>query len=167
MIHAEQRHGKYSYVKSLIFNLHGIVVLAFKNNHKLYTLDLKGLINLPFYIIGINYEFSVCDRGMTAAEKYFNYNDPLIYSQMQIMAESTNDIFGDNINLTLTPDVDPWLQYGMSFQPGKVYDLSPFPIVMSKPKMNVSFDIYIDPSYVLVGNQLEYIPSFKLFIGTN
>lgn len=168
MIHAEQKHGKYSYVKSLIFNLHGVVTLGFKNNHKLYTLDLKGLVNLPFYIIGVNYEVDIWDQGMTAREKSFNHNDPLIFSQMQIMTESTSDIFGDNINHTLTQEASyPWLNYAMSFQPGRVYDLSAFPIVTSEPRMNISFDMYIDPSYVLVGNELECVPSFKLFIGVN
>ncbi len=167
MIQAELKHGRYSYLKSLIFNLHGIEVMALKNNHLLYTLDLKGLIHLPFYIIGVNYEVSLCDRGMTAAEKYFNYNDPLFFTHMQIMAESTNDIHGDNINHTLTPDDPAWKHYSMSFQPGRVYNLSSFPIVITEPKFNIIFDVFIDPSYVIVGNQLECIPSFKLFVGTN
>jgi hypothetical protein len=158
---------KYKYIKSLVFNLHGVVALVAKNNHLIYTLDLKGIIQLPYYIIGVNYEVRIFDQGMTASEKVFNYNDPLVSSQMQILAESTSDIYGDNINYTLTPDVFPWLSYSMTFQPGRVYNLLSFPIVISNPKQNVVFDVYVDPAYTVVGNELQCIPSFKLFIGTN
>ncbi|MBA7532812.1 hypothetical protein ES705_25042 [subsurface metagenome] len=159
---------KYKYVKSLVFNLHDFVVLSLQNNHLTYTIDLKGIINLPFYIIGVNYEVMIIDisnEPMYMINKLFNYNDPLIATQMQIMAESTNEIYGDNINYTLTEG--DWMRYNMSFQPGRTYNLSSFPIVITQPKQNIVFDVFLDVTIVLIGLEFQCIPSFKLFIGTN
>ncbi|MBA7550041.1 hypothetical protein ES705_42547 [subsurface metagenome] len=162
-----KKDQKYKYEKTLVFNLHAIVVLALKNNHLLYTLDLKGMINLPFYLIGVNYEVLITDYDVYESEivKTFNYNDPLISTHMSILCESTNDIYGDNINYTITPD--NWKRYSMSFQPGRIYDLSFSPVVISESKQNIIFDIYIDPTYTPAGVEFQCTPSFKLFIGTN
>ena len=155
---------KYKYTKSLIYDYHGIIAINKKNNHFVYSFNLKGLINLPFYIIGVNWEFWLADENMGTKEKIFNYNDPLIFSQMQIVAQSTSDVFGDSMNVSITDS--NWAHYSMSFQPGKVYDLKPFPIVMPEPIFNIILDVFVDNSVTVLG-ALEWLPSFKLFIGTN
>lgn len=155
---------KFNHVQSLIFDYHGIIAINKKSNHFFYTLNLRGIITLPFYIIGVNWEFYLSDENMGTKEKIFNYNDPLIFAQMQFVAQSTSDVFGDFPNLTITDS--NWAHYNMSFQPGKVYDLTPFPIVVSSPVNYIMFDVFVDDSVTVLG-ALEWLPSFKLFIGTN
>ncbi|MBA7534619.1 hypothetical protein ES705_26868 [subsurface metagenome] len=155
---------KYKHVQSLIFDYHGIITLNKKSNHFSYSLNLRGIINLPFYIIGVNWEFYLYDEDMGTKAKIFNYNDPLIFAQMQFVAQSTSDVFGDQPNLLIADS--NWAHYNMSFQPGKVYDLTPFPIVVSSPFNYIMFDVFVDNSYTVVG-ALEWLPSFKLFIGIN
>ncbi|MBA7569224.1 hypothetical protein ES708_10962 [subsurface metagenome] len=155
---------KYKHVQSLVFDYHGIIIINKKSNHFSYTLHLHGIMNLPFYIIGVNWEFYLNDENMGIKEKVFNYNDPLIFAQMQFVGQSTSDVFGDLPNLAITDS--NWAHYSMSFQPGKVHDLTLFPIVVSSLTNYIMFDIFVDNSYTVLG-ALEWLPSFKLFIGTN
>jgi len=158
---------KYKYVKSLIFNHHGNIEIAKKNNHFVYTVDFRGVLQLPLYIVGVNYECIVWDEGMPDIEKKFNYNDPLFTSRMQIVNQSTNKVYGDNVDLTITGHDCVWARYSMSFNVGVLYDLTPFPVIVSDPVNLFIFDVFIDNSYTMLGAQLFWVPSFKLIIGTN
>ena len=157
-----QQTSRYGYVKCLNFTEFANNAINVGNNHFNYTFDFKGILNLTYYIVGVAYEPIIWDVKLGVIEKRFNYYDPLIQTQMQISMQSTNDIIGDNFDLSVSAGT--WSRHVVTFSPGKLHDMSNFPLLVTDSTSYYIFDAFVDKSYT--PTQLYFLARFMLFVGT-
>jgi hypothetical protein len=154
---------RYKYEKTITLNQSSAVVCDLGNNHFVHTFNFTGIITPPFYLIGLIYEPYLWDDNYGETDKVFNYYDPLINARLTIAAQSTSDILGDGKYIDV--GMSSFTQYSMIFQPGKLYDFSTFPIMISEMTLYFIVDVFFDRT--ITATMLKSLDNFMLMLGTN
>ncbi|MBA7533006.1 hypothetical protein ES705_25241 [subsurface metagenome] len=159
---------KYQHVKTLVFNNPNNAVITpgtlFSTS---FTFTLKGILNLPYYLIALHYYPLIHDFDL-GPKKIFNYDDPLLGIRLGITTVDSKGLLGDDISLDISPEAMPlpWTRAEMQFQPGIHYDLSNVPIKISDGQFDVHIACLVDVTYVVIG-AVHLYHAFSFSIGTN
>jgi len=161
-----KQEQKYKYIKTLVWNSAESpgIALAVGNNHFDHQFNLRGIISMPFYIVGVNYEPLVFHTDMGEFTKVWNFHDPEMVTSLEIAHQSSNTIIGDNIDFIIS--LYTWRRFKTKFQPGVLYDFTKFPIVMQKSIFRVILDVYIHSTFTPT-DQILFSPNITIIIGTN
>ncbi len=153
---------KYGFIKSLVFTEFANIACSLRNNHFVYTFTMEGILNPPWYIVGLQYEPLMWDQDGGTIDKIFNWRDPLVNATVEIALQSTSKVMGDDMRTTISSGT--WLRFKAKYGPG-LYDMSPFPIVVSETVMLFIFDVFFDPSLTIT--QLYCLQNLTIHIGTD